>query len=243
MSLAFLTAKWRSLAILNYRVPPSLLTPLVPRGTELDLWHGAAYVSLVGFLFRKTRVLGVPIPWHQSFEEVNLRFYVRRDVGGTVRHGVTFIRELVPHHAVSMVARLAYNEPYRTVPMRHAIGMVSAAGRPLSVEYAWRAHNSWSTLWIAPEGEGHRAEPGSEEEFITHHYWGYTRTRSGSTNEYEVRHAPWRVWRVGRVALEGDLADVYGDEFGEVLSTLPYSAMFANGSPVTVNRPTKVPRS
>src|SRR5262249_46117333 len=155
------------------------------------------------------RVLGVPIPRHQSFEEVNLRFYVRREVDGRVRRGVTFIRELVPRRAVSVVARLAYNEPYRTGPMQHAFGMVVLTGLALSVEYAWRAHGTWNRMWIAPEGDGHRPKPGSEEEFITDHSWGYTRTRFGGTNEYEVRHAPWPVWRAGRVALEGDFAQVY----------------------------------
>jgi uncharacterized protein YqjF (DUF2071 family) len=67
----FLTGEWRYLAMLNYRVDPSLLEPLVPRGTILDAWRGATYVSLVGFLFRDTRVLGVPIPLHRDFEEVN----------------------------------------------------------------------------------------------------------------------------------------------------------------------------
>ena len=107
----FLTAEWRYLAMLNYRVSPSLLYPLVPPGTELDLWNGTAYISVVGFKFQHTRVLGVPIPFHVNFEEVNLRFYVRRETNGAVRRGVTFIRELVPRAAIAGVAKLAYNEP------------------------------------------------------------------------------------------------------------------------------------
>ncbi len=52
-SKVFLTAEWRYLAMFNYEVPPELLAPLVPRGTELDSWQGKVYVSLVGFLFQK----------------------------------------------------------------------------------------------------------------------------------------------------------------------------------------------
>src|SRR5437879_6397558 len=107
--------------MLNYRVPPELLLPLVPNDTQLDLWNGAAYLSVVGLLFLDTRVLGLPIPFHRTFPEVSLRFYVRREVGGEVRRGVTFIRELVPRVAIAAVARLAYNEPYRAVRMRHRI--------------------------------------------------------------------------------------------------------------------------
>ena len=35
------------------------------------------YVSLVGFMFKNTRLLNIPIPFHTDFEEVNLRFYVK----------------------------------------------------------------------------------------------------------------------------------------------------------------------
>ena len=90
----------------------------VPTGTTLDSWRGQTFVSLVGFQFQNTKVLGVPVPSHQSFEEVNLRFYVRRVVGDEIRPGVVFIRELVPRLAVGGMARLLYREPYRVVPMR-----------------------------------------------------------------------------------------------------------------------------
>src|SRR6266851_3867580 len=75
----FLTAEWRMLAMLNYEIDPGLLLPFVPSGTELDRWSGKVFASLVGFRFLKTKLLGyLPIPMHSNFEEVNLRFYVRR---------------------------------------------------------------------------------------------------------------------------------------------------------------------
>src|SRR5689334_2274538 len=102
----FLRAEWRDLVMLNYESPAGLLDPLVPAGVELDRWRGTLYVSVVGFLFRDTRVLGIPIPFHRTFEEVNLRFYVRRELDGDVRRGVVFVRELVPRRAIATVARL-----------------------------------------------------------------------------------------------------------------------------------------
>src|SRR6187402_115091 len=113
MPAPFLTARWENLVLLNYSCPTELLEPLVPNGTELDLWNGEALVSLVGFMFRETRVLGVPIPFHVNFEEVNLRFYVRRTTpSGELRRAVVFVRELVPRHAIAALARWIYNEPY-----------------------------------------------------------------------------------------------------------------------------------
>jgi hypothetical protein len=70
----FLTAEWRYLTMLNYAVDPSLLTHLVPRGTDLDEFEGKTYVSLVGFRFERTRVRGLWVPFHADFDEMNLRF-------------------------------------------------------------------------------------------------------------------------------------------------------------------------
>ena len=149
----FLTGEWRYLAMLNYRVDPALLDPLVPRGTSLDLWQGAAYVSLVGFLFRDTRVLGVPVPRHRQFEEVNLRFYVRREIAGEMRRGVTFIREIVPRPAIAAVARLAYNEPYVAMPMRHSIAVQQEPDdAPAVVQYEWRRRSEWSGITLNASG-------------------------------------------------------------------------------------------
>ena len=230
--------------MLNYVVQPSLLHRYVPKGTELDEWNGQAFVSVVGFLFRNTRLLGVPIPWHSDFEEVNLRFYVRRTVGGEVRRAVTFIRELVPRQAIATVARLAYNEPYRAVPMRHRIesGKANEQTRQ-SVEYSWRLGGRWTTLSVEPVGSSAPIESGSEEEFITEHYWGYTRQRDGGTIEYQVRHPRWRVWQVRNARLEGDLSGTYGEEFAEVLRQPRRSAFLADGSEVSVHFPRRLPSS
>ena len=238
---AFLTAEWRNIVMLNYEVDPALLLARVPRGTELDAWSGKTFVSLVGFLFARTRVLGVPVPLHRTFEEVNLRFYVRRTVGDDVRRAVTFIKELVPRVAIATVARLAYNEPYAALPMRHLHGDVGDRGLPASVEYGWKASDDWSHMRATPVGAGALASPGSEEEFITEHYWGYTRQRDGSTVEYRVEHPRWRVWSVEEVHVGGDVDAVYGRELSQILRSPPSSAFLADGSAVTVGRPVRLP--
>jgi uncharacterized protein YqjF (DUF2071 family) len=239
---AFLTAEWRNLVMLNYAVEPSVLRQFVPAGTELDTWQGVTFVSLVGFLFANTRVLGLPVPWHRTFEEVNLRFYVRREADGEVRRAVTFIRELVPRAAIAWTARLAYNEPYRAVPMRHHFGAARLNGAPAIVQYEWKDAGKWTSLTAEPIGDGKAAAVGSQEAFITEHYWGYTRQRDGSTVEYRVDHPAWRVCSVPEPRLEGDLAATYGVTMSRILSDPPTSAFLAEGSPVTVFLPTRLGR-
>jgi uncharacterized protein YqjF (DUF2071 family) len=236
----FLTAEWRHLVMLNWRVDRALLESFVPAGTVLDTWSGSHYISLVGFLFLDTRVLGIAVPFHRDFEEVNLRFYVRRVVGTEVRRGVCFIRELVPRAAIAVMARLAYNEPYVAVPMRHRIDPARTAPLPRRVEYGWRMSGDWHGIEATPAGVAVTAPADSHEGFITEHYWGYTRQRDGSTVEYHVVHAPWRVRRIPAPVVTGNPATTYGSAFGEILRRTPDSAFLADGSPVVVHHPVRL---
>ena len=227
----FLTAEWRHLAILNYQVEPALLNPLVPAGTELDLWEGRAWASVVGFRFLKTRVFGLPVPFHNDFEEVNLRFYVRRVEGGELRRGVVFIQELVPRWAVAQVARMFYNERYRALPMRHRL--LPPDGES-GIEYEWR-DGIWNRLRLQGHGAWSVPEPASFAAFIVEHYWGYSAQRDGSTLEYRVSHPRWKV-RQATGSLAGALAPEGGPGWPGLLHAGPSSALLAEGSPVAVSR-------
>lgn len=234
----FLTAEWRHLVLLNYIVPPDLLAPLVPRGTELDLWRGSAYVSVVGFMFCNTRVRGVAIPFHQTFEEVNLRFYVKRLAGREDRRAVTFIRELVPRIAIVLAARFAYNEPYLRSAMSHRLELDGAPRT--SAEYRWKLRGESGA--VVGHGLGPLAVPTveSEEAFMTQRHWGYTPQRDGSTVEYHVAHPVWRVSRIERGILEGNTARAFGPDFAAILGRPPTSALFAEGSAVRVHDPVRL---
>jgi uncharacterized protein YqjF (DUF2071 family) len=229
----FLTARWEHLVLLNYAVPPALLAPLVPRGTELDAWQGTTLVSLVGFLFRETRVGGFAVPAHRTFPEVNLRFYVcRLDGTGAPRRAVVFIRELVPRLVIALIARWRYNEPYTRVPLTHAIALDETGG---SIRYRWRYRKHAFGLEAVVDGPPRPLEPGSEAEFIAEHYFGYTRQRDGRTLEYQVEHPPWRIWTPTTARFEGPATLLYGQAFGDVLSGSPRSVYVAEGSAVTVH--------
>jgi uncharacterized protein YqjF (DUF2071 family) len=234
---AFLTAEWRSLVMMNWAVDPALLRPLVPRGTELDEWGGTTYASLVGFLFLRTRVLGVPIPFHRDFEELNLRFYVRRRGPEGWRRGVVFVKEVVPRLAIATVARVVYNENYVALPMAHGVRPV---GDGQAIVYTWRHRGRQDTLTAATEGPSAPLAAGSEAEFITEHYWGYAAQRDGGTVEYRVEHPAWRVWTAAYARLDCDLEAMYGHAFAGALSAPHRSAFVAEGSPVVVRRGVRV---
>jgi hypothetical protein len=225
----FLTAEWINLVMLNYAVDPSVLEPFVPAGTELDAFEGKTYLSLVGFEFNRTRVLGFAVPFHQNFEEVNLRFYVRR----RSKRGVVFIRELVPKYAVAVVARLLFKENYSCVPMSHR----AEAGK---VEYAWKLGSRRCVMKIETDGENFVPSEGSLSQFITEHYWGYTTHKGGGSLEYEVQHPPWRVWNAKQASFSGNADGLYGPEIAQILTREPDSAFLAQGSPVTVFKSTKI---
>jgi uncharacterized protein YqjF (DUF2071 family) len=230
----FLTAEWRHLAMLNYEVEASLLDPFVPAGTELDLWNGKVFVSLVGFRFLKTRILGFTIPFHANFNEVNLRFYVRRKQDNEIRRGVVFIREIVPRRAIAFVARTFYNENYVALPMAHENHSFGDSG--MTAAYRWKAGGAWSAIKVEAQGEPELAKDGSHEQFITEHYWGYAAQPDGGCVEYQVTHPPWRVWTARRAEFEGDVEGLYGKNIAAVLKGAPASAFLAEGSAVTVMR-------
>jgi len=230
----FLAAEWRHLTMLNFEVDPHLLTRYLPSGTQLDSWCGKTFVSVVGFRFLRTRVLGFPIPHHRQFDEVNLRFYVTRDTNRDVRRGVVFIKEIVPRRAIAVVARRVYNENYIALPMRHTIDLEQTTERVGEISYAWCLHSRWNSLSAEIAGLPTIPEEATEESFIAEHYWGYSKQPDGSTLEYEVEHPPWQVWRARSAALDCDVAQLYGADFEPFLGSVPSSAFVAVGSPIKV---------
>jgi uncharacterized protein len=226
----FLTANWRYLAMLNFVVDPTIVAPLVPPGTEIDFENGETFLSVVGFLFLDTRLLGFPIPLHRDFEEVNLRFYVRKKSADTWRRGVVFVRELVPRRAIATVARVFYGENYVALPMKHQIDHVDSK---LGVEYSWRRGRKWESIKMSASGEAQTIPAGSHGEFITEHYWGYTCFRGGCS-EYRVEHSRWKMWKADQFEFSADVAALYGAQFVEPLGATPRSAFIADGSPIQV---------
>jgi uncharacterized protein YqjF (DUF2071 family) len=229
--MPFLTAKWRKLAMANYQVDPLLLSKYVPYGTELDFWEGRCYVSLIGFMFVNTQVLGIKIPWHTSFEEVNLRFYVRRYEKGEWRRGVVFIKEFVPRAAITFVANTLYNEHYETSLMKH---QWSELNDQREVAYYWKKESQWNHIKLTSALTAEPIPLESFTEFITEHYWGYAKINDYSTNEYEVTHPRWAHYPVSDFAVSVDFGLCYGSDFAMLGDQLPSTVILAEGSAITV---------
>jgi len=232
----FLRAEWRQLVLFNFEVERELLAPFAPRGTEIDLFNGRAFVSIVAFKFLRAALRGIPIPFHRDFEEVNLRFYVRR-AGDADRRGVVFIREIAPRRMVSFVARRVFNENYVTLPMRHEIRETpGAADEAVELVYAWKHAGRWHRLSARGAGDWHVPEPGSVEHFLIEHHWGYSRQPDGGCMEYRVDHPSWSVRPAIEHGLGAEVPAFYGGPWAECLSRLPHSVLLADGSPVAVRR-------
>lgn len=236
MAKTFLQAAWRKLAMANYAVDAVILKPYVPHKTELDFWNDTCYVSLVGFMFLNTRVMGLKIPFHTNFEEVNLRFYVRYCDEGEWKRGVVFIKEIVPKPALTMVANTVYGEHYETMPMQHAWNTHHDS---LSVEYRWEK-NGWHSLLVNTEKQSTPIAAGSEEEFITEHYWGYTRISETQTSEYSVEHPRWDVYPTKSYSIDVNFGTIYGKDFEFLKNETPKSVFLAEGSEIFVKAGRKI---
>jgi uncharacterized protein YqjF (DUF2071 family)/predicted DCC family thiol-disulfide oxidoreductase YuxK len=234
MATPFLSAFWRNLVVINYEVDPSVLSPLLPLGTELDLFENKALMSVIAFNFERTKLFGIlPTVPVTDFEEINLRFYVRRTVGEEVRRGVVFVKEVVPSALVAATARILYNEPYEARPMSHSFDHFdNASGGTLSYETQVGSHTV--SIHATTDGEQRTLQAGSIEEFILEHYWGYTQQDDGTTSEYRVHHEPWRYWETRATQISGDITALYPPAFKDALNTPPHSSFVARGSPVEV---------
>jgi uncharacterized protein YqjF (DUF2071 family) len=236
-----LRSAWRHLALVNYAIDPQSLRDLVPRGTELDDFEGQSYVSVVGFLFLDTRILGVPLWFHQEFEEINLRFYVRRRSSEGWRRGVVFVKEIVSRPLVSIAARTLYHENYVTLPTAHDLQFEPGATPWLrSAKYSWRSRGRLQHVHVSADRAPSALVDGSLEEFITEHFWGYNTQRDGSSLEYQVEHPRWRVSQASAASLQCEVADLYGERFVKALSAPPACAFLADGSEVSVHRGAKL---
>jgi uncharacterized protein YqjF (DUF2071 family) len=233
----FLKAQWINLLMLNYEVDPEILKSYTPAYTELDLWQGKALVSMVGFLFKDTKVLGIKWPLHINFEEVNLRFYVRHFDGKEWKRGAVFVSEIVPKHMIALIANKLYREHYSAMPMRHSI---IPSTQTTQYTYEWKRNGQWNKLGGEVSNRFEPIQPGSPEEFIFEHYWGYNIWSESVTMEYQVEHISWEVAQVSGPVFKADIAGLYGKEFVPYLSVKPYSAFFAKGSDISVRMGAKL---
>lgn len=227
----FLSAKWENLIMANYAVNPAILLPYLPNGVELDSFNGNTYVSLVGFMFLNTKIFKVPIPYLGSFEEINLRFYVKRKVGNEYRRGVVFVNETIPFKAVAWVANRLYKEAYISIPTQHQWEIGDTHKK---IAYQWKVNGQWNSIATNALAQSNPMEAGSEEAYIFEHYYGYTKISEQVSQEYQIHHPQWRTHQVTDFKINCDFEHTYGPHFKSLNSLSPSSVILAEGSPVSV---------
>ena len=233
--IPFLSAKWENVVVVNFEVDPSVLKQYIPKGTELSPYDETHFVSLVGFLFKNTKFLNVfPIIPFQTFEEINLRFYIKRNLSNEVRQAVCFIKEIVPYEIITLTARNLYNENYCTYPTKHTWDIKDENEK--TFVYSFEYNSKWNEIKAVTEGKLKRLKENSFESYILEHYWGYSSQKDGSTKEYKVYHPSWKYWDVKSYNLDIDFELVYGTTFSTFLSKKPHSVFVAEGSKIFVSK-------
>lgn len=232
MTDTFLSARWENLIMANYRVNPDVLIPYLPHGVEPDLYNNNTYVSLVGFMFKNTSLFKIPIPFLGTFEEINLRFYVKRIEGDSIKRGVVFINETVPYKPVAWLANKLYKEHYIAIPTKNSTVITKLSK---NIRYEWKINKAWNHIAVNVAGKAEPMLPGSIEEFIFEHYYGYTKINSRLSQEYKVNHPRWQVNKLIDHSIHCDFTSMYGNDFSFLSDQQPDSVVVAEGSPVTVN--------
>src|SRR5680860_106052 len=187
MEFLSLSCAWRNIILVNYRVDPQALTPYLPRHTFLDLYKGECLISIVGFLFTDVRVMGIPWPYHQLFEEFNLRFYVVHQDNAETKRGVVFLREFVPNSGIALVANTFAREKYRKYAMKHRQERINGK---VTSSYSFEVKDNWNTLSATAEDLEREIIPGSLEDFTAEHYYGYNTWYGKRTLKIKLKRPP-----------------------------------------------------
>jgi hypothetical protein len=227
----FLKANWENIIMANYEIDPEILKPFLPKGVELDFYNGKSYVSLVGFMFKKTKLFNVPIPYLGTFEEINLRFYVQRKEDGITKRGVVFINETIPYPIVAWVANKLYKEHYTVVPTRHSIVENSDTKK---IKFDWLLNKKWNSIYVEASNESQSMKKDTLEKFIYEHYFGYTKIDENNTEEYRLQHPSWKINTVLDSKIDCDFEAMYGKAFSVLNTTKPEAVFIAEGSSVKI---------
>ncbi|WP_395049474.1 YqjF family protein [Flavobacterium sp.] len=227
----FLKANWENIIMANYEIDPKILIPFIPQGVELDLFNGKAYISLVGFMFKKTKLFNIPIPYLGTFEEINLRFYVIRKEGNKIKRGVVFINETIPYPIVAWMANKLYKEHYTVVPTKHEI---SNDDNIKKANFEWLLNKKWNRIYVEASTETKEMKNDTLEQFIYEHYYGFTKIDAHKTEEYKLQHPSWKTNKVFNYKIDCDFKAMYGNSFSILNTTEPEAVFIAEGSSVKI---------
>jgi uncharacterized protein len=229
-----LTAHWTNLVTATFETDKHFLQKYLPAKTELNDWNARYFMSIVAFLFEKPRLLGIPSPFYNSFEEINLRFYVRRKLNNEWRKGVVFIKEIAPYYIPAQTAKWLYRENFISVPMKHEF---INSNKLMYRSYACKISKEWNYLNMESACIHTETGLGDVENFIRDHYWAYTRKGSNKTLEFQIEHPPWKIFPAIKFDMHLDTGTIYGEQFKDYFAEKPVDAFLMDGSYTKVSWP------
>jgi uncharacterized protein len=233
MKTHLLRAEWNNIIMANYAVPKELLLPYVPYKTELDFFEGETYVTLAGFMFLNTQMLGFDVPFHSNFEEVTLRFYVRSNHSLAAKRGVVFIKEIVPKYAITLLANTVFGQNYTTLKMK---SFHQDMGDYMETGYEWKYQDKWNKLTAKAVKRSTPIRQNNFNEFIADHYYGYRKNGETKTYQYEVEHEHWETFNVIEYSVDCDFGSLFGKEFSILNKEKPKSVFMLKGSEIRIHQ-------
>ncbi len=224
-----LRAHWLDFVAINFQIDPVVLKRHIPRGLEIDLHNDSAYLSLIFASCKDVRIWGLPLPISRGYRSVFLRYYVKRVVGKTERHGSCIVKGLVSNALARWTISKAINTDVVSTKIRaksSGFGGEHRSDHIPEATYDWQLDGAQGRLVIKARHRIMNLDSGSKVGFILnrdHHFV----TQAGKLLDYPVKVTSSNVWDAGSASFHCDAEKMFGREFAKALSKRPSSVFLA----------------
>jgi len=178
--------RWEKLLFAHWPVDAASLEARLPRGLDLDLFEGQAWLGIIPFRMAGVRARWLPpIPGTSAFPELNVRTYVRY----REQPGVWFFSLDAASPLAVVTARALYHLPYRHADM-------ACVEKQESIDYSSRrserdAPAADFSAHYRPISERFRSLPGTLEHWLTERYLLFSADSRGELFSGRIDHNPW----------------------------------------------------
>lgn len=196
-----LSQSWNDVLLAHFAIEPAVLRKLVPDELTLELYDGAAWLTVSPFCASHVRPFGVPpMPALSFFSQINVRTYVT--MGG--KSGLYYFSVDAASLSAVWFARVFFRMQYWHSSIQVSGATIqSRKSAETAIHFrAKRLHGPAAQqgaaeldVVYAPYGEMEKARAGSLDAFLTERYCVYSWHR----NKYyrtEVHHQPWGLQHV-----------------------------------------------
>jgi uncharacterized protein YqjF (DUF2071 family) len=224
---SILVQRWAELTFLHWEADPARLKPLLPAGTEPDLFDGRAYVGLIAFRMENVGFFRGPgVPYLGTFCETNVRLYSVDENG---HRAVVFLSLDAARLLPVLTARLSLRLPYMWAKMRlnHEKDVITYTSRR-----RWPAPRGTSSTLTVRTGAP-IPEPSALEHFLTAR-WGLHTTAWGRTIHLPNEHPRWPLHHADLLHLDDNLITAAGLPAPE---GPPISVLYSPGVDVKFGKP------